>query len=135
MSKEGWGFGRGLTPLTPQHFKSASSLPLTRSLASPSLIRGAPSRSPRGWSGAGVRVGMLRGAGDSFKFLAFRVSKFQNFKKTKVRSFKVSSLKNCKVSKLQHFTNKQNNSTPNLQDAWGTRDPTNQKIQISSFPK
>ena len=55
---------------------------------------------PRGWSGARVGVGMLRGAGDSLleKSIGFKV---QSFKISKVS--KISKIQNVKVSKLQSF--------------------------------
>ena len=60
------------------------------------LIRSCP---PRGWLGAGVGVGMLRGRGGSW-FLGFKVSRFQGFLVQQFRGFKVSWFRSFLVSKF-----------------------------------
>ena len=75
----------------------------------------------RGWSGAGVGVGMLRGAGDSLflkikKLLGFIVSKFQGFwvpefQCAKCQSSKVSHSQSFKVSKVLNLQKISQSST------------------------
>ena len=107
-----------------------------------------PSCPPRGWSGAGLGVGMLRGVGDSltWKWKTFLVSKFQSLKVSikvlKFQSFNVSKTQSFKVPKFQSFklSKCQNVKISNLwiticQNVWGTHFQTAHNSKFSNLQK